>query len=154
RSLWPSKTRAVRWTSRPFSVSTTFCLPGLEDSPGALLLRVGLFSSASPTADRANTPNNTPRHRRNMLISPRIPLRHHRPSPYNNRWSNATPSPEPSRRILSSGTVLMTTATAAPMSSADVSAIEQLRTAHGQLRREIGKVIVGQEHVLDQLLMA
>jgi MoxR-like ATPase len=49
----------------------------------------------------------------------------------------------------------MTTATAAsPMSSADVQAIEQLRSAHAQLRREIGKIIVGQEHVLDQLLMA
>src|SRR3954447_22961751 len=47
------------------------------------------------------------------------------------------------------------TATATPsLSSADVQAIEKLRTAHGQLRREIGKIIVGQEKVLDQLLMA
>src|SRR6187431_391916 len=38
--------------------------------------------------------------------------------------------------------------------SDDLQAVEQLRTAHQQLRREIGKVIVGQEHVLDQLLMA
>jgi MoxR-like ATPase len=36
----------------------------------------------------------------------------------------------------------------------DVQVIEQLRTAHQQLRREIGKIIVGQEDVLDQLLMA
>ncbi|MGL4555295.1 MAG: AAA family ATPase [Gemmataceae bacterium] len=48
----------------------------------------------------------------------------------------------------------MTTAAAPPLSSADVQAIEKLRSAHGQLRREIGKVIVGQEKVLDQLLMA
>ena len=47
----------------------------------------------------------------------------------------------------------MTTATAS-LSSHDVQAIEQLRSAHGQLRREIGKIIVGQEKVLDQLLMA
>jgi MoxR-like ATPase len=37
---------------------------------------------------------------------------------------------------------------------ADIRLLEELRTAHRQLRREIGKVIVGQEHVLDQLLMA
>src|SRR5436853_4834841 len=36
----------------------------------------------------------------------------------------------------------------------DVRMIDQLRTAHQQLRREIGKIIVGQEAVLDQLLMA
>src|SRR5437660_6723397 len=36
----------------------------------------------------------------------------------------------------------------------DAQTIEQLRSAHAQLRREIGKVIVGQEAVLDQLLMA
>src|SRR4051812_6604440 len=47
------------------------------------------------------------------------------------------------------------TATATPsLSHADVQSIEKLRAAHGQLRREIGKIIVGQEHVLDQLLMA
>src|SRR6516162_5043964 len=40
------------------------------------------------------------------------------------------------------------------MPEADVQAVEQLRTAHKQLRGEIGKVIVGQEAVLDQLLMA
>src|SRR6266404_4875829 len=36
----------------------------------------------------------------------------------------------------------------------DAQTIEQLRSAHSQLRREIGKIIVGQEAVLDQLLMA
>src|SRR5688572_14085075 len=36
----------------------------------------------------------------------------------------------------------------------DVAMIEKLRTAHQRLRKEIGKVIVGQELVLDQLLMA
>src|SRR5262245_6826435 len=36
----------------------------------------------------------------------------------------------------------------------DVKAVEQLREAHKKLRQEMGKVIVGQEQVLDQLLMA
>src|SRR5437762_272560 len=36
----------------------------------------------------------------------------------------------------------------------DVAMIEKLRTAHQRLREEIGKVIIGQEQVLDQLLMA
>ncbi len=36
----------------------------------------------------------------------------------------------------------------------DVQMLEKLRTAHRQLRDEIGKVIIGQEDVLDQLLMA
>src|SRR5215472_10891661 len=36
----------------------------------------------------------------------------------------------------------------------DVQAVEHLRAAHRQLREEIGKVIVGQEQVLDQLLTA
>jgi MoxR-like ATPase len=40
------------------------------------------------------------------------------------------------------------------VSQADVKAVEQLRDAHRQLRQEMGKVIVGQEAVLDQLLMA
>src|SRR4051812_47893320 len=39
-------------------------------------------------------------------------------------------------------------------SAHDEQAVEQLRAAHQKLRREIGKVIVGQEHGLDQLLMA
>lgn len=38
--------------------------------------------------------------------------------------------------------------------ASDVQMIEQLRSAHKQLRQEIGKIIVGQEEVLDQLLMA
>src|SRR5205807_1031907 len=36
----------------------------------------------------------------------------------------------------------------------DAQTIEQLRSAHRRLRQEIGKIIVGQELVLDQLLMA
>src|SRR5439155_6433718 len=36
----------------------------------------------------------------------------------------------------------------------DVTLIEKLRTAHQRLRSEIGKVIIGQDQVLDQLLMA
>src|SRR3954463_2710698 len=41
---------------------------------------------------------------------------------------------------------------AAPES--DVQILDSLRQAHKQMRREIGKVIIGQEKVLDQLLMA
>jgi MoxR-like ATPase len=48
----------------------------------------------------------------------------------------------------------MTAAAADPLTSADAQAVEQLRSAHAQLRSEIGKVIVGQEEVVDQLLMA
>jgi MoxR-like ATPase len=36
----------------------------------------------------------------------------------------------------------------------DVEMVEKLRSAHQRLRAEIGKVIIGQEQVLDQLLMA
>src|SRR5256885_9778055 len=36
----------------------------------------------------------------------------------------------------------------------DVHMLETLRSAHKQLRSEIGKIIIGQEYVLDQLLMA
>src|SRR5436190_17216880 len=36
----------------------------------------------------------------------------------------------------------------------DIQAVEQLRTAHQKLRSELAKIIVGQEAVLDQLLMA
>src|SRR5205814_9012018 len=36
----------------------------------------------------------------------------------------------------------------------DVEMVEKLRDAHQRLRKEIGKVIIGQEAVLDQLLMA
>jgi MoxR-like ATPase len=39
-------------------------------------------------------------------------------------------------------------------SPSDVQMVEQLRKAHRQLRSEIGKIIIGQDHVLDQLLMA
>src|SRR5437588_9386240 len=45
----------------------------------------------------------------------------------------------------------MSTATAGPM---DVQAVEHLRDAHRRLRAEMGKIIVGQDAVLDQLLMA
>src|SRR2546423_8212998 len=36
----------------------------------------------------------------------------------------------------------------------DVAMIEKLRAAHQKLKKEIGKIIIGQEEVLDQLLMA
>ncbi len=44
----------------------------------------------------------------------------------------------------------MTTAVA----ESDVAMLESLRSAHKQMRAEIGKIIIGQEAVLDQLLMA
>jgi len=47
----------------------------------------------------------------------------------------------------------MTTAVSAPPES-DVQMLESLRHAHKKMRSEIGKIIIGQEKVLDQLLMA
>ncbi len=44
--------------------------------------------------------------------------------------------------------------TAAVVPEADIQLVEQLRSAHQRLRAELGKVIVGQADVLDQLLMA
>src|SRR5476649_775452 len=40
------------------------------------------------------------------------------------------------------------------VSESDVKMLESLRTAHKQMRAEIGKIIIGQEAVLDELLMA
>jgi MoxR-like ATPase len=40
------------------------------------------------------------------------------------------------------------------IAASDVQMLESLRAAHKQLRSEIGKIIIGQEAVLDQLLMA
>ncbi len=40
------------------------------------------------------------------------------------------------------------------VSESDLKMLESLRQAHKQMRSEIGKVIIGQEQVLDQLLMA
>src|SRR5438309_6647760 len=42
----------------------------------------------------------------------------------------------------------------AQVQESDVKLLETLRSAHKQLRAEIGKIIIGQEEVLDQLLMA
>ena len=36
----------------------------------------------------------------------------------------------------------------------DVAALEKLSAAHMQIRREIGKVIVGQEAVIDQMMVS
>src|SRR5438876_8570639 len=41
-----------------------------------------------------------------------------------------------------------------PAAESDVHMLESLRAAHKKLRAEIGKIIIGQEEVLDQLLMA
>src|SRR5215470_13579693 len=41
-----------------------------------------------------------------------------------------------------------------PKPESDVQTLESLRAAHKQMRSEIGKIIIGQEAVLDQLLMA
>src|SRR5271163_4153355 len=46
-----------------------------------------------------------------------------------------------------------TSSTASPPAS-DVQMLDKLRSAHKQMRAEIGKIIIGQEDVLDQLLMA
>src|SRR5271156_98822 len=46
----------------------------------------------------------------------------------------------------------MTSTQALP--EADVQAVEQLRDAHRKLKKEMAKIIVGQEQVVDQLLMA
>ncbi|MBL8795520.1 MAG: MoxR family ATPase [Planctomycetia bacterium] len=46
------------------------------------------------------------------------------------------------------------TVQAPALQEADMKAVEQLKGAHQKLRAEMGKVIVGQEAVLDQLLMA
>jgi len=45
-----------------------------------------------------------------------------------------------------------TAVTAVPDS--DLQMLESLRTAHKQMRSEVGKIIIGQDKVLDQLLMA
>ncbi|MFQ5606827.1 MAG: AAA family ATPase [Candidatus Zixiibacteriota bacterium] len=42
----------------------------------------------------------------------------------------------------------------APTRGSDVQALDRLRDAHAQIRREIGKVIVGQNEVIDQLMVA
>src|SRR6516164_4557002 len=42
----------------------------------------------------------------------------------------------------------------ATIAESDVQVLESLRQAHRQLRQEVGKVIIGQEQVLDELLMA
>jgi len=44
--------------------------------------------------------------------------------------------------------------TTANLPADDLQAVETLRTAHQRIRTELGKIIVGQERVLDQLLMA
>jgi MoxR-like ATPase len=43
---------------------------------------------------------------------------------------------------------------AADLQPSDLQMVDQLRKAHRLLRQEVGKVIIGQEDVLDQLLMA
>src|SRR3954449_4167370 len=40
------------------------------------------------------------------------------------------------------------------VSESDVQMLESLRSAHKQMRNEIGKIIIGQSNVLDELLMA
>src|SRR3954454_22783595 len=48
----------------------------------------------------------------------------------------------------------MTTAPAAGVAANDQQMLEQLRSAHKKMKAEIGKIIIGQEKVLDELLMA
>ena len=42
---------------------------------------------------------------------------------------------------------------AAPLAGDDVAAIDQLRELHGRLKAELGRVIIGQEQVIDRLLL-
>src|SRR6478735_2905747 len=47
----------------------------------------------------------------------------------------------------------MTTSTApAATQEADVQAIDQLRDLYGKVRNELGKVIIGQHHVVEKLM--
>jgi MoxR-like ATPase len=48
----------------------------------------------------------------------------------------------------------MSTAPAAGAAANDQQMLEQLRSAHKKMKAEIGKIIIGQEKVLDELLMA
>ena len=48
----------------------------------------------------------------------------------------------------------MTKASAGHASAHDVEAAEELKVSYDALRREIGKVIIGQEGVIEQLLIA
>ena len=48
----------------------------------------------------------------------------------------------------------MSTAPAAGAAANDQQMLEQLRAAHKKMKAEIGKIIIGQEEVLDELLMA
>ncbi len=49
---------------------------------------------------------------------------------------------------------LTTTTPAAPLSDGDVEAVDELARAYQRVRKELGKVIVGQDEVLEQLLIA
>ena len=49
---------------------------------------------------------------------------------------------------------LTTAAPSAPLSSGDVEAVDELARAYQKVRTELGKVIVGQDEVLEQLLIA
>jgi MoxR-like ATPase len=51
--------------------------------------------------------------------------------------------------------VIPVAAAAAPVADAsDLAMLDHLRSAHRQMRSELGKIIIGQDQVLDQLLMA
>ena len=44
--------------------------------------------------------------------------------------------------------------TGAPLASGDLAAVERLKDAFAKLKAEMGKVIVGQQAVLEELLIA
>ena len=46
------------------------------------------------------------------------------------------------------------TANPGVVTESDAQMLDTLRKAHKQMRAEVGKIIIGQEKVLDQLLMA
>ena len=58
---------------------------------------------------------------------------------------------------MSDATRTTTTATekpAEPLEGDDLAAVERLKAAFARLKAEMGKVIVGQHHVLEELLIA
>ncbi len=52
------------------------------------------------------------------------------------------------------GDVIHKPVSAGAVAPDDLATVEHLRAAHGRLREELGKIIVGQEEVLDQLLIS
>src|SRR5207253_1237472 len=76
--------------------------------------------------------------------------------PHHRQLGSAARPPEPGKVPMSTveSHLQNSPAVNAAPAESDLQALEHLRKAHKQLRAEIGKIIIGQEAVLDQLLMA